>query len=204
MGSDGTPEEKAALRKKKDSTSFTPLLKAIAFVAMIGSSALIMYTMKLASEGKLRILAGKGIPKDGAKTYATKLEFTVKYWLLPLIWFKLNIYLVILKRVPSKAVNPLDGHERIVEGVKNILTNTVEQMIASLVMQSILISFLTPDEVVNFVPLINVLFFVGRITFWLGYPLFRTFGFMTTSIPTSIGLGVCVYRCLTKHFGFLF
>lgn len=203
MGSDGTPEEKAALRKK-DSTPFTPLLKAIAFIAMIASSALIMYTMKLANEGKLSMLAGKGIPKDGAKTYATKLEFTVKYWLLPLIWLKLNIYLVILKRVPSRAVNPLDGHERIVEGVKNILTNTLEQMVASLVMQSILISFLTVDEVVKFVPLINVLFFVGRITFWLGYPLLRTFGFMTTSLPTSVGLGVCVYRCLTKHFGLVF
>lgn len=202
MGSDGTPEEKAVLRKK-ESTSFTPMLKAIAFVAMIGSSVLIMYTLKLGHEGRLRVLGGKGIPGDGGKTYGTKLEFTVRYWLLPLIWFKLNIYLVILKRVPSRAVNPLDGHEHIVEGVKNILTNTLEQMVASLVMQSILISFLTPDEVVNFIPLINLLFFLGRITFWLGYPLLRTFGFMTTSLPTSVGLGVCVYRCLTRHFGFV-
>lgn len=198
MGTDGSPGQKPSLSKGK---TYEPYPMKMAWIVFTVSTAVIVYMIKPVMEGKFLWLAGEGIPNSSRETYATKLEFTVKYWLLPLIWFKVNIWLVIMKRIPSQAINPLSGHENIVEPVRNILSNTLEQMIGSLVMQCSLISFLSKDEVVKVIPIINVLFFLGRITFWLGYPRFRTFGFVMTDFPTTLGLGAAVYLCFTNHFG---
>lgn len=197
MVPDSDSEKKSTKNRSKDPTSYTQLDWTIAWIVAFVTPCVLAVLFKMAQDGKFLKLAGKGIAKDA--TFSTKMEFSARYWILPLIWFKINIWLVIAKRVPSRAVNPLGGHERIVEAVKNVLTNSLEQLVASLLMQISLVSYLTGNEVVKYIPLINILFFVGRVTYFLGYPKFRTFGFLTTSIPTTVGTLFCVHQLLTKH-----
>ena len=89
-------------------------------------------------------------------------------------------------RVASGAVDPLSGNEDLVEKAKNILTNTVEQTVFNFVNQLVLVSWI-PQEQMFIVPLLAILFVVGRVSFMIGYtikPRYRTFGFILTFFPS--------------------
>jgi hypothetical protein len=82
---------------------------------------------------------------------------------------------------------------------RRILTNTVEQLLLSAGSQIILATYL-PEDRLKILPLIAVTFFVGRLTFLIGFlyaPHFRSFGFTLTIVPTIGALGYDLYFMLT-------
>ena len=66
------------------------------------------------------------------------------------------------------------------------LQNTLDQFILLFTGHLILCSYLTEHQM-KLIPILVMLFIIGRITFWIGYlktPTARAFGFGTTSYPT--------------------
>ncbi len=104
-------------------------------------------------------------------------------------WLLISVYFVIRIRVFSIAMNPMFGYEHLTQAAKNNLTNSVEQFLLSAISQLILITNISESDILKTIPIINILFLIGRITFWLGYPRYRFFGITLSSIP--INLMVC-------------
>lgn len=146
----------------------------------------------LAYRGNLRVLS----PRDPVhiSTFSSKLEFTARYWILGLLWLYFSLHFVVMKRITSRATNPLAGHENLVEAQVKIFTNSVEQFVISVVGQVTLITFLESEKIISIIPLINVLYLIGRIFFWIGYPKFRAFGMTVTMFPISLSIFFILYR----------
>jgi hypothetical protein len=155
-------------------------------------------SLKLALDGNLKVLQPKSINLKTLETFVGRLEFTVKYWVLPILWLYFNYHVVMVRRLFSNAVNPLAGAEYQVQASKNILTNSIEQFVILTTSQVIALAFLSPTLTLNLIPLACVWFLVGRILFWLGYPKYRTFGMVTTALSSSIAIWFASYHFFTQ------
>jgi len=107
-----------------------------------------------------------------------KLQFTLKFLILPVSWLALNVLLVILTRIRTEAIDPLTNNEHLTLKLNKILTNSCEQALILIISQLILVDYLTPTMVLQFIPSINILFIVGRFLFLFGYPRYRGVGFL--------------------------
>ena len=102
-------------------------------------------------------------------------------------WLVFNIQAVIYARITKKAFNPLvDSTEKHVQQYKNILTNSFEQIVISSFLQLAFVSFADHSYTWKLIPAINIVQFVGRIAFFLGYPYYRTFGMSLTTTPNIV------------------
>jgi len=180
MGENWSPEEIAV--KKKNQPKILRLIP-FAVVFMLSFQYLVL-------NGHIN-LAPKIKPSD-LKDFQSKVQFTFQYSILGVVWMFFSLWYVISKRFPSPAVNPLSGHEGLTEAAKNILTNSLEQFFLSLVTQLSLISFIDEVTTQRAIPLLNLFYIIGRITFFLGYPENRSFGFWVTMWPTQISLWICL------------
>ena len=160
----------------------------LAFIEGIAGFGLVLGLLFLAYTDRLNLLslAGVQVNTSEIKSFADKFEFTVKHWTPGLVWLYFYIHLVMLRRLNARAVIPNTTREYLVANQRSILTQTVEQFIFAVVTQAAVLPYLTPIQVVNIIPLANLLFFVGRIFFWLGYPIYRTFGMVVTMAPFSL------------------
>jgi hypothetical protein len=146
-------------------------------------------------------LAGRLTPSD-VNSFANRLEFLLRYQCLPATVLICLMYAVIRKRVRSHAINPLDGFEHIVAAQKNILQNSLEQYLLSLLAQLGLLCHLTSYQVLRYIPLMNVIFVLGRVLYALGYPKYRTAGFVMNFF-TSIGANALNLFMLARFVGLL-
>lgn len=127
--------------------------------------------------------------------YAGRVEFTLRYQTLLVFWLVFNTLATIYGRITTKAFNPLEEKsEQRVQLFKNVLTNSFESVITSVFSQLIFVSFATPPTILKVIPLVNIIQFVGRVTFFAGYPLKRAFGFCTTFVPTIWLTAYNVYK----------
>lgn len=133
---------------------------------------------------------------ERVQDFPSKLEFLIKWQVLPMGWMLINILYVMLHRVIFN-VNPmvLEGEQEII-APQRILTNTVEQTIFSFGVQLLLLVHLDIATTLKAIPLMNLSFFVGRFAFLLGYPMKRSFGFPLTFLPSAAGLIFVIYRSL--------
>lgn len=69
---------------------------------------------------------------------------------------------------------------------KNILQNSLEQSVFSLLSQLAMVVYLTPVMTIRLIPIMNYLWFFARIAFMCGYPHYRGFGFSVTFNPGVI------------------
>lgn len=113
------------------------------------------------------------------------------------VWLLFCTFYVISKRVGTPAEVPTSGHEHLTQSAKNIFLNSLEQFIMFFVSQLILVSYLTSKQVLNLIPTLNLLFIVGRITFWLGYPMNRSFGMTLNFAPLFVTMSYIGYRYIT-------
>lgn len=180
------------------STSIPFHAKIIALIAGVISVTLVTVLLYYTLNGKINILQASKVWSPAS--FASKLEFTARYWILPVFWVTFNILTVISRRIihPS-ALNPLASGEIFTQREQNILRNSLEQIVISIVSQIIVLTYLEGEQVSRLIPMINVLFFVGRITFWIGYPLYRTFGFVLTFLPSFLMVFFSLYRFLYSH-----
>jgi hypothetical protein len=179
------------VKPKKESTErpvnpaeFTVGEKRAAGIAILVGIIFVSVLTYLAYYGNLEVLRPK--QKIYLSTFSAKLEFTARYWPLGLLWLILNIHLIILRRVTTKAGNPMAGHENIVEQPVRIFTNSMEQFVMNAFAQVSLLPFLDVDQVVRVIPLMNALFFIGRLLFWIGYPKLRSTGFICGLLPVTM------------------
>lgn len=132
---------------------------------------------------------------DTLKGYASRVEYALRYQTLLVLWLIINTLITIFARFSTRALNPLDDKtEQRVQLFKNILTNSFETIVISVFSQLIFVSFAKPEIILKFIPLVNVIQFVGRAAFLAGYPLLRAFGFISTFVPSVVLTGYNVYR----------
>jgi len=80
-----------------------------------------------------------------------------------------------------------------------VLNNSVEQFLVSFVLQLVFTTWISKEQM-KIIPIIVILFVVGRILFWRGYlnPAYgytnRAYGLPLTVFPSVAMLGYCTYR----------
>lgn len=112
------------------------------------------------------------------------------------------IFAVFNRRRQTYAIDPTDPRGKpMVEQLKGILENTLEQFVVKITLSFILCVVLRSNELI-LLPTFTFLFVVGRGTFALGYPTHRSFG-MTMNFVSVVLISLLIaYRLL--FYGVLF
>lgn len=126
------------------------------------------------------------------ETLAERLAFAIKADVFVLLWLLIAVRMVSSGRYRSAADNrgsafSSPSPELAVKVA--FLQNTLEQSVLTVGAHLALASLLT-GPALFFIPAAVVLFGVGRLLFWRGYPGgagARSFGMATTAIPTAVG-----------------
>ena len=106
------------------------------------------------------------------------------------------------KRGSTPAANPLGGMEHYLQTEKNILTNTVEQLLGFLLTVLALITYLEPLEM-RIIPLYSLVFIIGRILFTIGYtisPKCRSLGMLINIHAAFFFIGYTIYLMYLRGF----
>lgn len=126
------------------------------------------------------------IKMESLRGFNSRGEFALRYQTLLYGWLVFNVYSVMFVRVTKTALNPLvESTEKHTHSIKNILANSFEQIVISSFLQFGFVSFADPALTMKLIPVINMTQLLGRIFFFLGYPLYRTFGFSLTMMPNT-------------------
>ena len=171
--------------------------EAIYRSTLIAAALVFMYvTTNQVLSGKLN-LSPNGLSRfNNLTTFSDKLQFTLVYLTWPVLLLPIHVVLVIRKRMSTMAIDPSAENDKHVFQVNSIFRNYVEQFILSAFSQLIVLSHLTAKQTLQFIPLMNLFFVVGRVTFYLGYPRSRSFGFCCGMLPSMTALIVSVYEFL--------
>lgn len=188
-------------RKSTTYTQHRPLrkdelirLRKIALAAF-ALAHVIMYGVYYAVMNDKIQLYPSSLKPDSLKGFTSRAEFALRYQTLLLSWLVFNIIAVIYVRLTHKALNPLvESTEKHALAIRNILTNSFEQIVLSIFSQLAFVSFADPTTTLKLIPAINLVQFVGRIAFMLGYPMYRTFGIALTFHPSVILVVYNLYR----------
>jgi hypothetical protein len=133
-----------------------------------------------------------------------RLVFTLQLLFIDLLPLFIAIFVVINRRISTIAVNPMDPRGyALVEQRQRILQNTLEQLIIKLILSLILCTVLRSNELI-ILPVFTILFVLGRLTFALGYPSYRSFGMAMNVISVVfvtilIGYRLFVEGALFQH-----
>ncbi len=135
----------------------------------------------------------------GLNTPEQRLIFTLRCQIFPALMLLAGIAAIGRGRFSSEAIDPLAGAESTSMRVHlRYLNNTMEQFVLFLIASLVLCTFLDSHSI-KLIPILAILFVLGRIAFWLGYlqhPLNRGFGMAITLYPTVVILFYDAYRIL--------
>lgn len=186
--------------RTKNNTSAKPLrANEMAKLIKVATSALlfswlIMGTIIYYCLNDTLKLYPKTIKLDSLKGFNSRAEFSLRHQTLLYLWLVFNVQAVIYVRLTRRAINPLvDSTEKLAHQSKNILTNSFEQILLSSFLQLTFVSFADPSLVMKLIPAVNLVQFFGRIAFFFGYPLYRTFGVSLTMTPNLLMMGYNLY-----------
>lgn len=172
--------------------------KVILVITTITCPIIVTLLLYYSLNGKISIL--QPAKPWSPQSFGSKLELTARYWTLPIFWLTFNVLTVISRRmIHPTALNPLGLGEKFTQREKNILINSIEQVVISIIAQISMLTYLEGEQVTRVIPMVNSLFLIGRITFWLGYPFYRTFGFIFTFFPSLLMVFFSLYRFLYSH-----
>ena len=189
-------------RKKETLINDVPLSQYIRRIVIGTTGALLTlgFLVWVLWTGRLSLTGG--IQTDKLSGFGSKLEFTLRFLILPALWLLISDLLVMIARCSNKqeALDPLNEREDLVEVPNNVLRNSMEQALLSLLAQLSIISYLSAADVARVIPLLNVTFFVGRVAYYIGYPKLRSFGFSLTFAPTAAALLFVGYKFFVSTF----
>ena len=135
--------------------------------------------------------------------FTEKLLYTMRYCTFPQAVFLLFAILRVgSKRGSTPAMNPLSGKEHFVQTEKNILSNTMEQLLCFLLLTLALTTYLEPMEM-RIIPLLSLAFIVGRVLFSIGYtisPNYRSIGMSVNFFSSLFATGYVIYLMYTCGF----
>ncbi|GET38337.1 MAPEG family protein [Microseira wollei] len=133
-------------------------------------------------------------------TAEQRLIFALRCQIFPLLMLFAGIATIGNSRFLSPAINPLANAESEQMRVHlRYLSNTLEQFVLFFVATLVLSTFLDAASI-KLIPILAILFVLGRIAFWIGYlknPLYRGFGMGVTLYPTAVMLFYDAYRVLS-------
>ena len=143
------------------------------------------------------------IPVPKSNEFSEKLFYTLRYCTFPQAMFLMfAIFRVGSKRGSTAALNPLSGNEHLLQTEKNVLMNTIEQLVCFLLFMLALTTYLEPLEM-RIIPLLSVTFIVGRILFMVGYsfsPKHRSLGMSINFFTNFVSIGYIIYLMYTRGF----
>lgn len=123
-----------------------------------------------------------------------RLIFTIQLLFIDCFTLLFAIFAVINRRVTTIAINPLDPKGQVlVEQRQRILQNTLEQLVIKVILSLTLCTVLQSNELMV-LPIFTFLFILGRLTFALGYPKYRSFGFLMNLSSSIFIIAVISYR----------
>ena len=183
-------EESVTTSEEKKEVSVPPnpvrVAQKRAFIASVLSSVFILVLALVFFDDQYLSLNIGATSAFQIASYWHKLEFVLCYQTLGIAWILFNMFYVISKRINSPTIIPTEEDTSELLVAKNIMQNSIEQFLMSAFAQIISISFIDKVILLKVIPLINILFVIGRVAFWLGYPKYRTFGFMCSAIPNTL------------------
>lgn len=164
---------------------------------LLSAAVVFMYvTTNQVLNGKLN-LSPNGLSRfNNLTTFTDKLQFTFVHLSWPVLLLQVQVLLTIFRRLSTMAIDPSSDNDKYVFRANSVLRNYVEQFILSAFAQLSVISHLTAKQTLQYIPLMNLFFVVGRVTFYLGYPRSRSFGFLCCMVPSMTALVVSAYEFL--------
>ena len=143
------------------------------------------------------------IPTPRSNEFGEKLLYAVRYCTFPQAVFLLvAIMRVGAKRGSTPAINPLAGKEHYLQTEKNVLINTVEQLLCFLLLVLTLTTYLEPSEM-RIIPIYSFAFIVGRVLFMIGYsidPQYRGAGVGINFMSSFFFIGYIIYLIYLRGF----
>ena len=143
------------------------------------------------------------IPIPQSNDFSEKLLYAARYCTFPQAVFLLvAIVRVGIKRGSTPATNPLAGKEHLLQTEKNILMNTLEQLLCFLLLVVTLTTYLEPSEM-KIIPLYSLAFIVGRVLFMIGYsihPKYRGTGILINFFLSFFFIGYIIYLMYVHGF----
>lgn len=143
------------------------------------------------------------IPVPQSSDLSIKLAYSLQFCgLTSVLTLIVAIAMVESKRATTSAINPLAGRESHVQVDKNVLNNTVEQILIYVLASLILSIYLQPSEM-RIIPLYTVVFVVGRVLFRIGYgihPKYRLVGVEMNLCSNYFFAGLIIYLMYTRGF----
>ena len=137
------------------------------------------------------------VPRSG--DFDTKMVYTLRCMLPPVLVLAFAIYKVAIMRFLGYAKNPLSGDEALVQKDKNFVQNTLEQLAAFTCTTLALVSYLEGEEM-RLIPLYCLNFVLARILYRIGYPTYRSWGFFMTIISYMFVSALTAYFMVTRGF----
>ena len=131
----------------------------------------------------------------------SRFAYTLR-WTLPMVLVLIvAIEVTMISRGTTGAVNPLSGKEHLVQIYKNFVTNTLEQLMVSLLLMLIATTYCDTPDMIKIVPICAITFTVGRILFFIGYkitPMYRATGMTVNFFSSILMAGYIIYLTYTK------
>lgn len=147
------------------------------------------------------------IPVPELPTLIDRVAYTLQWQIASVLTLFVGIGTVARKRLQTTAIDPINGrgeHHVLVDC--RYVQNTLEQLVMNSFGQMMLSTYLKEDQM-KAIPLLVLLFVIGRITFWIGYRrsyLHRAFGFaLTVSSNAFMYIVLCFYFVETGPLRFL-
>lgn len=133
----------------------------------------------------------------------TKLEIALLWNCLPLLNLAAGIYVLSVHRYLTTASNPLDGEESRAFKINVRYTqNTLEQVVL-FCPSTIALSLIMNPEYLHIIPVLCILFFIGRFIFWLCYlkdPMLRSYGLSWSFAPSLLLPLYLAFRLVESFF----
>ena len=183
--------DKAPTRPKEDIALRERRIKLVLTVSAVLTLIGLYYGHELLVVPKLRL------NQLHLHSLQDRLTFAIRLQLPGLLTLLISVLHVVLVRYRGGA--KLSNSDANLQLARQILSNTLEQLLLSAGSQIILATYL-PEDRLKILPLIAVTFLLGRLTFLIGYlvaPHWRSFGFVLTIIPTIGALGYDLYFLTT-------
>jgi hypothetical protein len=166
--------------------------------SIIFQSALALLLTAVVLGGGYRWLPPESLGVATSETLADRIAFALKWDMLIFIWLAGSVGAVSRKRFWS----PADRHGSAYSEASPALAvrranlqNTLEQTVLASGAHLILATVLREEELV-LIPLMVLLFLVGRVTFAIGYaksPIARAFGMALTGAPVGFAYGLAAW-----------
>ncbi len=141
------------------------------------------------------------ISLPSSNEFSDKLQFSLRWCAFPFaVVLMFTIMGVSNKRGSTPAANPLSGNDHLLQVEKNILTNTLEQIVLAFFIILALTVYLEDSEM-KLVPIYVLSFIAGRALFIGGYkigPQFRSCGVLLNMGSTVLMLGVIGYTIYSR------